>query len=43
MNHTRAIVRVGEVMKTQVDLVERSMTVADALRPVSYTHLSTGV
>ncbi len=36
MNQTRAIVRVGEVMKTQVDLVERSMTVADALRQMKH-------
>jgi predicted transcriptional regulator len=32
----RKITRVSDVMKTQIDLVDRSMTVADALRQMKY-------
>lgn len=36
MTEGRPIVRVGDVMKTRVDLVDRGMTVADALRQMKY-------
>ncbi len=36
MTEGRKITRVSDVMKTQIDLVDRSMTVADALRQMKY-------
>lgn len=36
MTEGRKITRVSDVIKTQIDLVDRSMTVADALRQMKY-------
>lgn len=36
MSQGRALVRVRDVMKTQIDLVERGMTVAEALRQMKH-------
>ena len=36
MTEGRKITRVSDVMKMQIDLVDRSMTVADALRQMKY-------